>query len=31
MVLGMPVIFILAAILATLKRIAHDIEHGKKE
>ena len=31
MVLGMPVIFILAAILTTLKRIAHDMEQGKRE
>jgi hypothetical protein len=30
-VLGMSIMFILAAILTTLKRIAHDMEQGKKE
>ena len=29
--MGATVIFILAAIMTTLKRIAHDIESGKEE
>jgi hypothetical protein len=28
---GMTIIFLLAAILTTLKRIAHDMEQSKKE
>jgi hypothetical protein len=30
-VIGMPIIFLLAAILVTLKRIARDIEGNKEE
>jgi len=29
--IGITVIFILAAIMTTLKRIAHDVEQSKKE
>ena len=29
--ISMPILFLLAAILTTIKRVAHDMEAGKKE